>query len=77
MNGYASLNETLNQPISSTLFSINNEYYKSKYRNNYTRYFENEMLNKPLNTKEGEYLGNIYFFKLQNLEKTLNDLPNK
>jgi hypothetical protein len=77
MDGYSKLNETLEQPFSSILFSINNEYYNSKYRFTYSRYFENEILNKARNEKEKEYLGNIYFFKYNQLEKIMNDLPKK
>lgn len=75
MNGYANLSETLNQPYSSTLFSINNEYYKSNYRNTYIRYFENEISNKPLDYKSKEYLGNLFFFEKDALVKVLDELP--
>lgn len=75
MNGYANLSETLNQPYSSTLFSVNNEYYKSNYRNTYQRYFENEISNKPLDFKSKEYLGNLFFFEKNILVKVLHELP--
>jgi hypothetical protein len=75
MDGYANLNETLEQSVSSALFSINNEYYNSKFRATYSRYFENEISNKPRNEKEQDYLGNIYFFKYNQIEKITNDLP--
>jgi hypothetical protein len=75
MDGYADLYETLEQPFTSILFSINNEYYNSKYRITYSRYFENEITNKPREEKRKDYLGNIYFFKFNNLEKIVNDLP--
>jgi len=75
MNGYANLDETESQPYESTLFSINNEYYKSTYRNTYTRYFENELTNKPLNEKAKEYLGNLFFFENDSLIKVFHELP--
>ena len=75
MDGYANLNETLEQPFSGILFSINNEYYNSKYRATYSRYFENEITNKPKENKEKVYLGNIYFFKYNQIEKIVNELP--
>jgi len=75
MNGYANLNETLEQPYSSTLFAINNDYYQKKYRATYTRYFENELSNKPINEKNKEYLGNLYFFEKDALVKIEKELP--
>ncbi|MEP7197102.1 MAG: hypothetical protein ABI851_11340 [Saprospiraceae bacterium] len=75
MNGYAHLNETLEQHVSTTLFSIDNEYYKSNYRSTYMRYFENELSSKPIDTKVKEFLGNIYFFKSNQLEKIIKELP--
>jgi hypothetical protein len=75
MDGYGNLNETLEQPISGILFSINNEFYNSKYRATYSRYFENEITNKPREEKEKNYLGNIYFFKYNQIEKIVNELP--
>ncbi|HSD15077.1 MAG TPA: hypothetical protein VLB74_10550 [Flavobacterium sp.] len=77
MNGYDGLNSTLDRRISfkSPLFSIDNNFYESKYRITYTRYFENELTGKPRETKRGEYLGNLYFFKGSQLEKIERDLP--
>jgi hypothetical protein len=75
MNGYANLNETLEQPYSSTLFSIDNDYYKTNMRNTYIRYFENEISNKPLLEKSKEYLGNLFFFERDQLLKIEHDLP--
>jgi hypothetical protein len=75
MDGYGNLNETLEQPFSGILFSINNEYYNSKYRATYSRYFENEITNKPREEKEKDYLGNIYFFKYNQIEKIVYELP--
>jgi hypothetical protein len=75
MNGYANLNETLEQPYSSTLYSIDNDYYNSNMRNTYIRYFENEISNKPLKEKSKEYLGNLFFFERDQLLKIEHDLP--
>lgn len=75
MNGYANLFETLNQPYSSILFSINNDYYKNNIRNTYLRYFENEISNKPFNYKSKEYLGNLFFFEKDILVQVMDELP--
>lgn len=77
MEGYGSLHETLDQrnSFTSPLFSIDNEYYNSNYRNTYTRYFENELQGKPIDEKSGDYLGNLFFFKGNQLEKIARDLP--
>ena len=77
MDGYAELNETLEQPISSPLFVINNEYYKSNIRANYSRYFENEITSKPLHEKNSEYLGSLYFFNEDKLDRILKLLPKE
>ena len=76
MNGYANLDKTLEQPYSSILFSINNDYYKSNNRNSYMRYFENEISNKPINEESKEYLGNLFFFEKDTLVKVVNELPH-
>ncbi len=76
MNGYRTLNETLDQTISTPLYAINSAYYGTKYRWRYSRFFENEISGKPMNEKEGEFLGGLYFFKGDKLEKILKDLPN-
>ena len=76
MNGYANLDKTLEQPYSSILFSINNDYYKSNNRNDYIRYFENEISNKQMNEESKEYLGNLYFFEKDTLVKVVKELPH-
>ena len=77
MNGYGNLEETLDQrdSFSSNLFSINNEYYPSRFRGVYTQYFENELTNKPMKEKAKEYEGSLFFFENGNLEKVLYELP--
>lgn len=76
MNGYASLNASLDAPHPWPLYAIDNVHYDSNYRNKYSRYFENEMLGKPKKAKEGAYEGNLYFFRNGKLEKITNELPN-
>jgi hypothetical protein len=75
MNGYRDLGATLEQPVNSPLFAIDNGYYNSKYRARYTTYFTNDMTGKPIKEKEGDFLGNLYFFNKGKLDKILNDLP--
>ena len=77
MNGYASLDASLDAPHPWPLYAIDNEYYDSNNRNKYIVYFENDMLGKATKTPESKtYEGNLYFFKKGKLEKTLNELPN-
>ncbi len=47
MNGYAKLDETLNQMVEVPYFSIDNEFYNVENRSKYTTYFENELMNLP------------------------------
>jgi hypothetical protein len=75
MNGYTSLNETLKQPISGVLFVIDNDYYNEKHNYKYTRYFENDLTNKPLKEKAKQYDGNLYFFRGDSLVQILRELP--
>lgn len=77
MEGYGNLEDTLGQRnnFTSQLFSINTDLYDSKYRAVYSRMFENELLNKDLNYKSKEYLGNLFFFEGNRLVKILNELP--
>lgn len=76
MNGYRELHSTLEQPVSSPLYAIDNDYYNSTYRNRYVTYFTNDMTGKPIREKEGEFLGDLFFFENGKLEKVLRDLPN-
>ncbi|MHC1774169.1 MAG: hypothetical protein AB9834_02030 [Lentimicrobium sp.] len=75
MNGYTDLNATIKQPVSGTLFVIDNDYYNEKLNNKYTRYFENDLTKKPLNEKAGKYSGNLYFFEGDTLVQILRELP--
>jgi hypothetical protein len=78
MNGYGSLYETLEQRINFTspLFSIDNDFYNSNIRNNYSRFFENDLQGIEIKTKQKEYLGNLFFFNKDQLEKITKDLPS-
>ncbi len=75
MNGYTNLDATLKQPISGVLYVIDNDYYKERLNHKYTRYFENDLANKPLNEKRGKYSGNLYFFQGDTLVQILRELP--
>lgn len=77
MNGFANLNETLNQTISQVLFVIDNDYYNEKHCYKYTRYFQNELTNKPLKEKNRIFLGNLYFFQGDSLVQILKELPKE
>jgi hypothetical protein len=75
MNGYRELDATLEQPVCSPLYAIDCKHYDTKFRSNYTRYFENELAGKPMKEKEKVYLGNLFFFNDGKLEKILIELP--
>lgn len=67
MAGYGNLYKTLQQNFSAPLFAPDAEYYKTKWHWKYNRMFENELLGKPLDAKEEEYKGSIYFFEKDRL----------
>ncbi|HLF51031.1 hypothetical protein [Flavobacterium sp.] len=75
MDGFGNLNEALAQPITSPLFAIDSYHYQKKFRATYSRYFENDLTNKPFTEKNKEYLGSLFFFKEDKLEKILKELP--
>jgi hypothetical protein len=77
MEGYGNLYDTVGQRnnFTSPLFSINTDLYDSRYRAVYTRMFENELLKKDINYKSKEYLGNLFFFEGNRLDKIAMDLP--
>ena len=77
MEGYGNLDDTLSQRnnFTSQLFSINTDLYDSKFRAVYARMFENELLKKDLNYKSDEYLGNLFFFEGNRLDKVVKELP--
>lgn len=75
MNGYADLEISTVEASKSPLFSIDNDYYKKKYRTTYTRFFQNDMLGRDLKFKEDEYLGQLFFFENGKLASIERDLP--
>jgi len=75
MNGYANLEISTVEASKSPLFSIDNDYYKKKYRTTYTRFFQNDMLGRDLKSKEDEYLGQLFFFENGKLASIERDLP--
>ncbi len=75
MDGFPDLDKTTDQEIKAPLFAIDSKYYKSTLRIKYVKYFTNELLGRPLKTKDSEYLGSIYFFKNGKFDKILEDLP--
>jgi hypothetical protein len=75
MVGYADLDKTTDQDINSPLFVIDDKYYKTRLRNKYCRFFNNELLNRPLKSKDTEYQGNLYFFNNGTLTRILREIP--
>jgi len=75
MVGYLHLSETLEQNFDSPLFVVDNEYYNEKHKSKYLRYFENELMEKPLDEKPKEYLGSLYFFEKETLKNVYKELP--
>lgn len=77
MNGFANLEATLKQPHVSVLFAMDNYYYNEKINYKYSRYFENDLMNRPLNEKLGAYMGSLYFFEGDALIQILKELPKE
>ncbi|MEO0038567.1 MAG: hypothetical protein RIQ59_1778 [Bacteroidota bacterium] len=75
MNGFANIDKTKSQNFSSPLFAIDGAYYKKSFRSVYTRYFDNELRDKPINDKE--WTGGIFIFEKGKYIKTLQDLPKE
>ncbi|SMC88592.1 hypothetical protein [Moheibacter sediminis] len=75
MNGYANLDETLDQMAELPYYSIDNEFYGVSNRNKYTTYFENELMNLPKDYKHKEYLGNLFFFEKGEFKNVYIELP--
>ena len=75
MTGFADLDQTTDQDIITPLLAVDNKYYKSRLRNNYVRFFTNDLLDKPLKSKDSEYQGSLYFFRNGKFERILEDLP--
>ncbi len=75
MNGFANLDATLKQEVINVLFVMDNNYYNEKLNYKYTRYFENDLKNRPINEKNREYYGSLYFFQGDSLVQILKELP--
>lgn len=75
MNSFCHLTETTEQPLENPLFAIDSDFYGVKYRFKYQKYFQNELQNQPIKTKEKEYQGNLYFFTGNKLDKIERELP--
>ena len=77
MNGFANLDATLKQPHGNILFAMDNYYYNEKINYKYSRYFENDLMSRPLNEKSGAYAGSLYFFEGDALTQILMELPKE
>lgn len=75
MNGYANLNQTLDQEVEIPYFAIDSEFYGVTNRSKYTGYFENELMNLPKETKHKEYPGNLSFFENGEFQNASMELP--
>lgn len=78
MNGYNNIKESLAENINTPLFSIDEIYYESKFRNKYIKKFTKDLLSEEPNTEEilKEFYGGIYLFENGKLTKTERDLKN-
>jgi len=77
MTGYSYLDKVFDQNIESPLFSIDDKYYKTRYRHIYERYFTNELMNLPEKAKynERENSGWIFIYNYGKLVNVLKELP--
>lgn len=77
MAGFGNIQSTLKQNIESPLYAINAAYYNTKYLSKYVRYFENDLMDLPLNTsfKERKMNGNLYFYEKGVLDTVMTMLP--
>jgi hypothetical protein len=77
LTGYSELNKVLEQNFESPLFSIDDKYYKTRYRHIYERYFTNELMNLPAKTKysERENSGWIFIYNYGQLTNVFKELP--
>lgn len=75
MSGFDKLNETTDQPLKSTLYVIDGDYYQERIRAKYELYFANELKSLPKDQKKGKYQGNLYFFSGNHLDTICRELP--
>lgn len=71
------VNTTLEQDANTIYFSIDSDYYQTKYKNRYVKYFKNELMGLDRNNKPKESFGNLFFFENGNFIKAYEDLPNE
>jgi hypothetical protein len=77
MNGFADIESTLKQSFNGVLYAIDGNAYNEKISYRYTRYFENELLGKPVKEKKRVYAGNLFFFQGNELVKVERELPKE
>lgn len=75
MVGFSNLNQTLNQKPESQLYCIDYDSYNTKYRNSAVKRFENELRNLPLDYKEKEFQGSLFFFEKDQFIEIRKELP--
>lgn len=77
MSGYGYLSKTIKQNVESPLFAIDTKYYDANYSGKYLRYFENELLDYPKETKDKdrEFEGSLYFFENGQIKSASYSLP--
>ncbi|MDD3459051.1 MAG: hypothetical protein PHO74_06205 [Weeksellaceae bacterium] len=75
MNSYGGIDVTLSQMAETPYFVIDNSYYNSNIRGKYTRYFENELMGLPKETKHKDYPGNLFFFEKGVFKNVYKNLP--
>lgn len=77
MSGYGNLDYTLQQEFESPLFTINYEYYNTKYRSYAMNRLENDLRNRSIDfkIKDKDYEGNLFFFEGEKLIKVSYELP--
>lgn len=78
MNAYNRMNDTTKQRsevFTAPLFAIDNDFYNSNIRNNYTRFFENDLREIGRNEKP-KWDGGLFFFENGKLVSVNNELPN-
>lgn len=74
MSGFASLEDTMNQPFESPLYAIDAQHYNTIYRGKYTRYFYNELAGKPKGDIDWT-TESLFFFENGKLVQRSDTLP--
>ncbi len=69
MDGYLSLDKTLEQSFKSPLFAIDAKHYNTRYHLRYTRLFINELL-----SRDKDYKGDLYFFEKGQFKEVNRDI---